>query len=90
MDCPFDQVRSAVLAVFLPSLLPTSSLLTAGGRKEEREKAFVLHKHCSLVCYGHWLSTWLSATKEVNTISVAIPIHFGKSFKIENVIKNYI
>jgi len=90
MDCPFDQFRSAVLTVFPPSLLPTSSLLTVGDRRRKK-KAFILHKHCSalakLLVFGrHCLSTIWSAVKKVNTIPVVFAINSRKSFKIENVI----
>jgi len=55
-EYPPGQLRSAVLAVTAPSLLPTPSLLT-GRAKQDTETALTLCKHCSaipktLVCYS--------------------------------------
>lgn len=52
----FGQFGSAVLAVYTPTLLPTPSLLTVGGKKGaqwEMEKTLLLCKHCGAIA-KHW------------------------------------
>lgn len=56
--CPFGQLEPAVLAVALPSILPTCKPTCFGERGGRGKKAFLLCRHCSaaakrVMCYQH-------------------------------------
>ena len=64
MEYPFGQFGSAVLAMSLPNLLSTTSILTVGSGG--RDKALMLYKHCSAIaktflyyqhCFSHKCKT---------------------------------